>query len=232
MMNGNDPLDFSAFEQQLARSQQQKRSGLNLRFWSQEVPNKLRSDAAGHACYDMVDYVGINVPGSRDEVIEKMGAAQIARFGPQYEAWKKTQAQPVDGTPITVVPFLNIAQIKEFQACNVTTLEQLASLSDAGVQRVGMGAHDARKKAQTYMKAAADSAVTQRLTDENIQLQADLARTQKQIADLTQRIETLMSGGGGPDLHPSVVLGPHPQPGVDMAAIVAAVVATLKGQAQ
>ena len=217
-MNG-DPTDFSYFENAL-QQRQQKRSNLNLRFYSETVENKARSLAAGHACYDMVDYVSINVAGSKDEVVEKMGAAQIARFGPQYEAWKKTQEQPVDGTPITTVPFLNIAQIKEFQACNVMTLEQLANLSDTGVQKVGMGAHDARKKAQAYMKAAGDSAFSQRLTDENLKLKADLAQQQQQIAQLSQRIEALMSGGSGPSLHPSVVLGaPQPQP-LDIAELV------------
>lgn len=212
----SDPTDFSFFENAMAQQQQMQRQNpdrnLNLRFFSEGVENKAKSLEAGRPIHDQIDYVEINVAGSRDTVVEKMGEAQKKRFGPQYEMWKRTQTQPVDGTDLAMVPFLNIAQIKDFKACNVMTLEQLADLSDTNVQKLGMGAVEARKKAQAYMKAAGDSAFSQRLVNENEILKRDLAATKQQVVELAQRLETALTGS-------APIVNHQPQP-PDIAAIV------------
>ena len=194
----SDPTDFSFFENAMAQQQQMQRQNpdrnLNLRFFSEAIENKAKSLEAGRPIHDQIDFVEINVAGSRDTVVEKMGAAQRQRFAAQYEMWKKTQAQPVDGTDLAVVPFLNIAQIKDFKASNVMTLEQLAGLSDTNVQKLGMGAVEARKKAQAYMKAAGDSAFSQRLVTENETLKRDLVATKQQVAELANRLEAALTG--------------------------------------
>lgn len=190
-----DPLDFSDWEAQAHQRAQLPRAGLNLRFFSDGVQNAAKSIEAGRPIYDVVDYVEINVPGSKDTVIKDMAVEK--RFQEQYAMWKKTQEQPLDGTPLTMVPFLNIAQIKEYQALNVNTLEQLAELGDQAVQKLGPGTHDARKKAKAYMDAAKDSAVTQKAVAENESLKREIARLQSQMAGLTHRIEALMTGSSG-----------------------------------
>lgn len=215
-----DPLDFSSWENQAQEAQRRKAHGLNLRFFSETVPNAPKSAEAGRPIYDIVDFCGVNVPGSRDEFIQKMNAEGIRLYGPQYEMWKKTQEQPVEGTPISTVPFLNIAQVREFQAVNVMTLEQLANLSDMAVQKLGMGAHEARKKAQTFMASGKDNALLQRTVSENEQLKRDLAAQAQQISDLTKRIEALMSGAGGPALHPSALNGIPNSPALDIKALI------------
>lgn len=211
----DDPSgDFSFFENAAAQ-RAQRRINLNLRFYTLAVENKPKSLEAGRPIFDQVDMCELNVPGSRDTVDKKCSNPDfMAKFGEQYKMWKETQEQPVDGTPLDQVPFLNISQIRELQVLNVRALEQLAGLSDNAVQKLGMGYVELRRKAQAYMTAGKDSAEQTRLITENENLKRDLARLTMQVANLTQRIENLMAGGIGPTLHPSVVVngGPAPLP--------------------
>ena len=192
-----DPLDFTAWEQQAQQRQQQRHiGGLNLRFFTEAVQSKLKSEKEGRPIFDMVDMVEMNVPGSRDTSNKKCSPEVLQKYQiePQYQMWKATQAQPVTGTPLTEVPFLNIAQIKEYNALNVMSLEQLADLSDTAIQKLGMGAMEARRKAQAYMKAAGDSAQIQQVIGENEQLKREVALMRKQITEVNSRYELLLSG--------------------------------------
>jgi hypothetical protein len=217
-----DPLDFSHFEEQFEQQAQvRQRTNLNLRFFVEPVQNQGKTLEVGRPIYDNVEMVGINVPGSKDEVVKKVNDEIKAKFGAQYDRWKRTQEQPVDGTPLSMVPWLNPAQIRELQALNIMTLEQLGSLSDTSVQKIGMGGLKLREKAQTYMKSGTDSAETQRLIARNVFLEAETKRMQEQLTAANNRYEALLQGGITPAHN-----------GVDIAAITAAVMAAMKGQAQ
>lgn len=215
----NDPLDFSEFEQQAA-NQQRQRVNLNLRFHIEAIENKAKSLEAGRPIYDQIEMVGINVPGSKDEVVKKVNDEIKGKYGPQYAHWKRTQEQPVDGTPLSMVPWLNLAQVKEMQAINIHTLEQLASLSDTAVQKIGMGGVDLRKKALAYMSSAQGNAETQRLITENEILRRDLKQAQDALTQANARYEQALQG-----------LPPAPAAnGVDIAALIQAEIAKqLKG---
>lgn len=220
-----NPEDFSDFEDAFAERQKATvRAGLNLRFFIDPIQNKGRSEKEGRPMYDNIEFVEINVPGSRDTHVKKVDASVIERFGPQYEKWKKTQEQPTDGTPLTMVPFLNPAQIKEFAAININTLEQLAELSDATVQKIGMGGADLRKKAQTYMSAGKDTAEVLGQREEIKRLQLDNQQLKQQIAAVNQRYEALLNGGAPPP--PSA-----PQP-TDMAAMIRAEIQRMAKEGQ
>jgi hypothetical protein len=193
----NDPLDFSEFENAYNQRAAQRGHGLNLRFYSDTKQNAAETLKAGRPIYDIIDYVAVNVPGSRDEHVMKMTNPEAQqRFGHEYEKWKQTQEQPEDGTPLTVVPFLNIAQVRELAAINIKTLEQLAGLSDLMVQKTGMGGIELRKKAQSYMKAATDSAQTGKLIDEVKKLTVDNQQLKEQLHLANSRYEALLAGNG------------------------------------
>lgn len=224
----NDPLDFSHFEQQAA--QQTQRTNLNLRFHMEAVENKGRSLEAGRPIYDQIEMVGINVPGSKDEVVKKVNDDVKAKFGQQYTHWKRTQEQPVDGTLLSMVPWLNLAQVKEMQAINIHTLEQLASLSDTAVQKIGMGGVELRKKALAYMASAQGNADLQRLHDRIAELERENTRLKESIVQVNARYESAMQGLPMPQSNGVV---PGNQAGaIDMNALAALVAAQLKGTAQ
>lgn len=222
-MSVADPLDFTEFEDQFAQQAQQRaqRTNLNLRFFIEPVQNQAKTLEAGRPIYDQVEMVAINVPGSKDEVVKKVNDDVKAKFGPQYARWKQTQEQPVDGTPLSMVPWLNAAQVREMQAINIKTLEQLASLSDTAVQKIGMGGQELRRKAQEYMKSAAGNADTQKLTERLAFLEAENKRLKDAVTQVNARYEALLSGQGAP--------APAAN-GVDIAALIQAEIAKqLKG---
>ena len=222
-----DPTDFSQIESEMM-NRHQRRSELNLRFYTDAIENKTQSLEAGRPIYMQIDFVAINVPGSRDEVIRKVDAEIKQRFGAQYEHWKKTQEQPTEGQPLDMVPWLNVAQIRELQALNIKSLEQLAGLSDTAIQHIGMGGHDLRKKAQAYMASATGSAEVQRLITRISELERENGRLQDVVKQINQRYEALVEQTKAPI--PVATVAPAPaapasEPRYDIAELIRAEVA-------
>jgi len=225
-MNGLDPMDFSHFENELTQ-RQQNRENLILRFFKQAVPNGLKSREAGRPIFDQVDFVSIIVPGSRDERIRKVDAEIRQRFGPQYEHWRQTQEQPIDGTPLDQVPWLNVAQVAEMLALNIRTLEQLAGLSDTAVQHMRMGGMDLRKKAIAYIETAKGSADLTRYVSRISELERENARLQDTVTAVNARYEALLKKQEALAPVPTIAPAPQPPPApsVDIAALIRAEVA-------
>lgn len=228
MINGSfDPFDFSHFEDQFARRAVERRENLILRFFKQAVPNAVKSQEAGREICDQVDYVSIIVPGSKDEVIEKVGESQKKRFAAQYEHWLKTQEQPPEGQPLDRVPWLNVAQIRELQYLNIKTLEQLAGLSDTAIQHIGMGGRDLRSKAQAYIEAGKGTAELSRLVARISELERDNARLQDDLKAVNARYEVVLKKSQDEAL---AAPPPPPEPAVpavDITALIRAEVAKM-----
>jgi len=221
-----DPTDFSQIEAEML-SRQQKRSELNLRFFTDAVENKAKSLEAGRPIFMQIDYVAVNVPGSRDEVIHKVSGEIQQRYAAQYAHWKQTQDQPLEGTPLDQVPWLNVAQIRELQALNIRSLEQLASLSDTAVQHMKMGGHDLRKKALAYMESATGSAEVQRLITRISELERECGRLQDVVREVNQRYEALLATTEKPvaAAAPAAPVPAPAEPVYDIAALIRAEVA-------
>ncbi|MEH7838012.1 hypothetical protein V7796_20365 [Rhizobium laguerreae] len=63
------------------------------------------------------------------------------RFSDAYKRFKEGAAarEQLTGTPLSQWPYLKPSQIKELEAVNIYTVEQLAALSDTVKQKIGMG---------------------------------------------------------------------------------------------
>ncbi len=163
-----------------------------VRFYIEPVERPGKSLQEGRPIYEDCDMVAIINPGSRDEFVKEVDD-KVKRdpwMGSIYARWKATQQQPTDGTPLTMVPFLTPAVIKELQGLNIMSLEHLANAPDTAAQRM-MGMVELRKKAKSYLEAAAGSAVVTRLESELASRDLDLAGKQRQIDDLCKRLEAL-----------------------------------------
>jgi hypothetical protein len=186
-----DPMDSEFFG--VAPPQMQQRGPRPLlRFEQEEVHLAGQSEAEGRPVYKMVDVVYIVNPGSRDEakLIAEQTAAKDEYVAWAYRKWKATQEQPLDGTPISTVPWLNKAQVLELKGINILTLEALAELPDTAKQRM-MGLSDLVKKAKAYMAAAKDSAVVTKMASELEQRDAKIAMMEKQMAEMSARFDEM-----------------------------------------
>jgi len=204
----SDPLDFSSYEQML----NQRPAYLNnvrLRFFYAPKENKAKSQEAGRPIYDQIEKISIINPGSRDEFIAPLDDELRGQYQQAYDHWKKTQQQPSDGTPLEMVPFLNVAQVQELKALNIASLEHLAGLSDSLKQRIGMGALEMVRKAQAYLAAAKGHAVDSRLVAENEDLKRRLSALEQSLIAANQRYEKVLAGSDHP---PPVTVAPPPPP--------------------
>jgi hypothetical protein len=184
-----DPLDSTFFD---AGPPGQRGPRPLLRFFSEAVELPGESAKEGRPVFVNRDFVGITNPGSRDEVVRRAEdkAKEDEFIAWAYRKWKTTQEQPVSGTPLDTVPFLNKAQVAELRAINVATLEQLAELSDTAKQRM-MGSVALQKKAKAFMESAKDTAIVTRLQGELEQRDSEIAMLKKQMADMGARFDEM-----------------------------------------
>lgn len=108
---------------------------------------------------------------------------------PYYDRWLEGQEDPVDGTPIDVLPFIPRGLIDHLRYLNIRTAEDLADLTDNDMQRVGMGARLMVEKARKYIDAKSGEAkFASLLADrdaENEQLRAEIDELKAVVNELT-----------------------------------------------
>lgn len=185
----NNPLDSEFF---FAQPPVQRGPRPHLRFFSEPIELPGKSAEAGRPVYQERDFVGITNPGSRDEVVRRAEdkAKEDEFVAWAYRKWKSTQEQPVDGTPLETVPFLNKSQVLELKGIAIHTLENLAEAPDTAMQRM-MGLRDLKKKARAYLDVAKDTAVVTRLQTELNQRDQEIARLKTQMDEMSKRFDEM-----------------------------------------
>lgn len=163
-------------------------SHLVVEFFLDARQNKRKSAEAGRPIFDDVEMVKIRAAGDpktvfvapaqdQSSVYDKASGHRLtyAELHPgPYEAFKRGQTFVGSGTRLSVAGFLEPSKVKELEAAHIHTVEQLAELDGANLQRLGMGARDMKEKAQAYLNKAGQS--------------HDIAKLLEQIEDLKAQI--------------------------------------------
>jgi hypothetical protein len=164
---------------------QPKKGESRARFFVEARRNNARSDLEGRAVYDDVEMVEITVPGdSRTQVVERVKAEHRERWPLEYRAFKDGREAPLSGTPLSEWAYLSPAQIANFHAINLKTIEDIAGASDGILGNMGLHARDIRERAKQYLAAAAGHAPVAALQTEKERLEAELVIARQTIADL------------------------------------------------
>ena len=156
-------------------------------FSIEPVHMEFKSSEAGRPIYEDREFVRIFVAGdSKSEVFRQVEAGDKERFAEQYRRFKDNAGENAQlvGTPLEQWPAVNRSVAAEFAALKIRTVEQLADLSDIGVQAFGMGGLEWRNKARAYLLAAKDGAAA-------IALQAALDKRDQEIEMLKEQIKEL-----------------------------------------
>lgn len=169
-------------------------------FFLKPIRMGAASDKEGRDIFEDREYVRILIPGdNKTIVVQEVKDEHRQRFARAYDAWKKTGQVAHDGTPLESWPAMSPARIQELKFLNIYTVEHVAGLSDAQLQRVGMGARELKVKAQAFLDTARDSGTAQKLALENETMKADLQRKDDEIRSLAGRLDELekrlLSGG-------------------------------------
>jgi hypothetical protein len=192
--------------------------GSILRFLYDSVRNEVATVAEGRAIFDTVLSVDVITPGQKSSTprfeLERIWSEKsLKHMAPNTEPSKKTYkymeyqeqiekfkrqeaAGDMGGTPLKMWPRVDRGLAATLMAANVYTVEQLAGISDANLDIVGIGGRELREQAKAFLASAegtADlSALTGAVSDlkrENERLSGALALANSQIIALQKAKE-------------------------------------------
>lgn len=148
------------------------------------------SDKEGRPIYKEVEYITIMVPGERDIVHRAAWRMDYERFPQQYAAFKNKQNQDAaSGTPLKLVPWLTLGQVKELEYFNCYTLEQLASMPDSSAQKF-MQINKLKQLAKDHVQAAKEAAPLTAMRAEMDVKDSRIAALENQMKELLAEKQT------------------------------------------
>lgn len=161
-------------------------SRLVVEFYRKPVHMAFKSNEAGRAIYEEVDYIRIYTPGDKSSIIDKpITPLDIQRFGDRYNKWKAGQEDAVSGTPLTALPGMNPAKVEEYKYFKILTVEHLAEAADnLGQKFIGFQQDKARAKA--FLDVAANNAPIEKMNEE-------LQKRDVEIENLRMMVEALQA---------------------------------------
>ena len=176
-------------------------------FFTEEVEDEAATQEAGHVVYKSVDKVrwgqrGQNLQERVDRVdrLKKREPHIYMVMERAYEAWKKNQEPPVEGTPLKMWPAIKAAQIKTFINLGIRSVEELAGLTNDQCDRLGMGTKHMRNRARLWIEAAQDkgklaerTAVLERKLEELAERNAELERGNAELHKALQATGTVQT---------------------------------------
>lgn len=158
------------------------------RFYKEAVQDIVESEKQGMAIYGEVDFVEIRHPGDRS--YSWVGAVEEEhkqRWPAQYKAFVESAGEKIVGTPINQYPPLTKADMLNLQSLHITTVEDLATVPDATIDKLGHGGRKLRDEAMSWLQAAEKGKA-------GIQAAAENARLKEQLAAMQAQIDALSNG--------------------------------------
>jgi hypothetical protein len=168
-------------------------------FYMGSVPNEEKTRSEGHPVFDAVPFIKIIVPGDRNTVIDTLAGPQYQRrFAREWAAFQANEVQEMSGLPVRDWPGVTRAQAEELMHMHIITVEQLASVADVYASKI-MGFQDLKRKAQTYLENAKDSAAAEKLSLENKKLRDQLNSQAQELGRLSLIVEQMQANQGVPN---------------------------------
>lgn len=178
-------------------------------FESRTEEDVLESKKQGRMVWKEQAYARITSPGTRDVHYEKMprwfdklqlevksGRVMqewVDRWQLMYEKYLKGQELPTEGTPIRGWTMISKAQQENLIAANILTVEDLATMHSEGLQRIGMGALELRRRAESWLlqnqSSEGGAFKMKELQRENDTLKETVAQLTEKVDALSKAIE-------------------------------------------
>ena len=127
----------------------------------------------------------LNVQASEDSdnLAVKLAHIRKNEIEPRYLAWKEGREMPVDGTPLAAWNILTHEDAEIFRLNRIFTVEQVASLTDSLIRKLGMpNIRDLIEQAKLFLASADRSAAAlqvKAVADENAALRARIEELEK-----------------------------------------------------
>lgn len=147
--------------------------------------NNFKSAQEGRPIYDEKDFVRIMTPGDTKTTVYREATDQDKRRFPKAWAnYERGLEEVTEGTPLDQWNQISKSQTKELAHVNVRTVEQLISVSDANIQRMGPGFMQLRDRAKQYLASSTDDAARAKTERENAELREQMTLMKSQLEAL------------------------------------------------
>lgn len=151
--------------------------GVFPEFYVREVEDKKQTKEAGRPIFKDVEYVRIMIAGDKLNIPEfKVTDEHKNRWPEHYKAFKEGREAPINGTPIDEWQGISRTRAKELRAIGIRTVEDLASLHDNAIQRIGMGARELVQQAKAFLD---DEQSVDKLREKISELEAEISELKK-----------------------------------------------------
>ena len=112
-----------------------------------------------------------------------------------YEAWKKGQEAPLEGTPLSAWNALNQEQADLFRSRGIKTVEAFAAMTDSVMSQVQVpNLRDLVRQAKNFIDASEQTRLASKLAEKDNQIDAlrsEADEQKAQIADLLKKVDAL-----------------------------------------
>lgn len=175
-----------------------------VKFEVRAVEDRTASVETGHYVSKDIVFALVTPAGTRDRLEKEADAwlegireaVQQERFPASwYDQYKEALARfrsnqevPENGTPISNWPAVSPSQVRTLLDLNLRTIEDVATMNEEAVNRLGMGGRALKAKAQAYLDASASTGTTAAEIEELRQKNTELAARND---DLMTRLEAL-----------------------------------------
>lgn len=166
-------------------NQQQQDARLRVTFGMFPEIDQTASLAEGRPIFRDEEYIQIMVPGERDIVHRKVWAPDKRRFALQYAAFRNNNQEAIIGTPLKLMPWITLGQLKELEYFNCSTVEQLAGMPDSTAAKF-MQVNKLKQLAKDHIEAATKAQPL-------IAMRAEIDKRDNEIDTLKAQMAALMA---------------------------------------
>lgn len=135
--------------------------------------------------YRDIEFVTIKIPGDNTMNVHRpIMASDKQRFRAQYERFKSAKGEALEGAPIATLPGIKDNTIRDLTYVGITTIEQLAAVSDSSAITQMMGINSLKQQAKSWVAKNRKSSLVNQTNEA-------LAERDTLIAALTARLDAL-----------------------------------------
>lgn len=163
------------------------------RFFLETVKDERASVEANRPIFFDVEMVEIIIPSiaQYNKPIRRVRDEDKERWPKEYEAFKKGQEMPLDGTPLEEWNVLTKSALYELKSFGFRTIEDVSEMTEHAVQRLGMAGRPLKLKAVAYLSEADRTRIANSVIEANEKLQSQLADRDVKIQNLQEQVDAM-----------------------------------------
>jgi hypothetical protein len=169
-----------------------------VEFYRRPIQNEEETLKQGRPVFEMQEFVKIVTPADKTNMIDRKVSDKERNMFPRvYEAFKADKSQDeASGLLLSAWGGVPPERVEEYAYHKVKTVEQLAGVSDASLQRLGPGALKDRERAKDYVEHAKGNAPLLQLRKQLEDRDNEMETMKRQVKEQSEMLAKLMAAQG------------------------------------